>query len=104
VNFEQAIMTPIYAQRLLAGNIGNRPMNDTFVRDLVGRMCRGEWADNAETIKVGTDGLLKDGQHRLRAIVDSGCTVPMTVAFGVDPRRSRPSMLAGPARPATCWP
>jgi hypothetical protein len=48
-------------------------------------MRRGEWADNGETVKVGTDGRILDGQHRLRAIVDSGCTVPMTVVFGVNP-------------------
>lgn len=57
-------------------------------------MSRGEWRLNFESIKFSVDPArfgderqhLIDGQHRLRAIVMSGVTVPLVVGWGAPPR------------------
>jgi hypothetical protein len=46
-------------------------------------MRRGEWRETGEAIKFDENGQLRDGQHRLAAIVRSGITLKMTVVRGV---------------------
>jgi hypothetical protein len=46
-------------------------------------IMRGEWVFNAQSVAVGTDGRLLDGQHRLRAIEISGIGVPLLVCRGL---------------------
>lgn len=45
-------------------------------------MLNGSWTINGQAILIGNDGLLYDGQHRLRAVVQSGMTVPMLITRG----------------------
>ncbi len=42
-------------------------------------MLAGRWSLNGETVKLDVNGHLRDGQHRLNAVVVSGATVPMVV-------------------------
>jgi hypothetical protein len=46
-------------------------------------MAAGDWRWNGESIKFAADETLLDGQHRLAAIAESGCTVPMLVVRGL---------------------
>lgn len=67
--------TPAKARKQLELNRDNRPLSDNWVLRLAAAMESGEFLCNGETIKIATDGTLKDGQHRLHAIVASGVTV-----------------------------
>ncbi|WP_179145411.1 hypothetical protein [Rhizobium sp. RU36D] len=60
-------------------------------------MRRGEWLLNGEAIIISRSGALNDGQHRLNAVIRSGTTVPMMLAFGLD-RDSRHTVDQGAAR------
>lgn len=45
-------------------------------------IAAGQWKHNGETIKIGADGAPYDGQHRLRAVVESKCPIVTEVTFG----------------------
>jgi hypothetical protein len=76
---------PDDAAELLATNAGNRRLNPRSVQRYASDMAAGRWRETGEAIKVGTDGRLLDGQHRLAAIIHSGVTVSMLVICDVDP-------------------
>lgn len=94
VAFRRVSITPKYAQEILdkmeaacaAGKSVNRNVRqhrvDRYARD----MEAGNWVENGESIKLDQEGVLKDGQHRLRAVVKSGCTIPMYFATVADDR------------------
>jgi hypothetical protein len=76
-------MTPRKAKKLLESNTANRTIRAAHVDALAREMQAGNWQLNGETIIVDEHGELLDGQHRLSAVVQSGCTVDMFVARGV---------------------
>src|SRR5882672_6693580 len=78
-------ITPDVAQTMLNENRGNRPLSDSWIYDLATRMERGEWEMNGESIIFDNTGSLRDGQHRLSAVVLSGMTVEMMVVRNVEP-------------------
>lgn len=78
-------VTPDIAKTLLASNLRNRSLRPWRVSDLARAMTRGEWMVNGETIKLSPDGVLLDGQHRLAAVVESGLSIQMMVAYDIDP-------------------
>jgi hypothetical protein len=45
----------------------------------------GSFSLTGDTIKFGTDGLLKDGQNRLAAVVRSGVSLSTHTVFGIEP-------------------
>src|SRR6185503_5365241 len=47
-------------------------------------MEAGDWDFNGETVKFSKEGFLLDGQHRLKAIIDSGTTQTLIVVYGLD--------------------
>ena len=77
-------MTPDMARDILKKNINNRNIKRDRVNLYASDMEKGRWQLNGESIVIDTDGNLKDGQHRLMAVVKSQCTVPMVVVTGVD--------------------
>lgn len=77
------LITPDLARELLADNSHNRNLRSARVVQLAEAMRRGEWVLNGETIKIAEDGTLLDGQHRLRAVVDSGVAVESLVLRGL---------------------
>jgi len=82
--------TPEIAQFVLNRlNNKNRPINDTKVMALSRDMTTDNWSLTGETIKFGTDGLLKDGQHRLKACWKANNTFTTHVIFGIDPETFR---------------
>ncbi len=70
-------VTPKRAAQLLAVNTRNRGLNANQVTTLAREMASGAWVVNGETVKIGVDGSLIDGQHRLAAVVQSGVTSAM---------------------------
>ncbi|APA97277.1 hypothetical protein [Nocardia seriolae] len=78
-------ITPHLAAEWLERNTSNRPMSRMMVSQLAEAMRRGEWLHTHQGIAFDTNGALVDGQHRLAAVVKSGCTVRMQVSHGVEP-------------------
>jgi len=79
---ELKTITPDDAARMLKTNTGNRPVNRRHVAVLAREMKCGRWKVNGDTICINGDRLI-DGQHRLLAVIDSGCTVESLVVEGV---------------------
>ena len=77
-------MTPGMAREILKNNTNNRNVKRERVNLYASDMEKGRWQLNGESIVIDADGNLKDGQHRLMAVVKSQCTVPMVVVTGVD--------------------
>lgn len=88
---EQVEMTAALAKKLLASNAeNNRNMRQGKVDQYVRDMLAGHWPITGETVKVDTNGVLIDGQHRLTAVLQAAklradIGVPMLVAYNVDP-------------------
>jgi len=67
------------------GGKGNRKISQRQLNFLTESILRGQWVLNGETIKIGKDGSIIDGQHRLMAIVRSGMSIESLVVFDCDP-------------------
>lgn len=74
-------ITPEIAGDWLAINIHNRRMKDPWVRELAGRISRGEWALNGEPIIISETNVLIDGQHRLAAVIMANRAIESVVTF-----------------------
>lgn len=84
MQFQTVMMDPQKAEAWLRKNTKNRRLRLPHVNTLANDMINGRWVLNGQTIIFSADGTLLDGQHRLQAVIKSGATVPMAVAFGVD--------------------
>lgn len=80
-------------------NTHNRPVVASNVLKLVRELRNDYWMVNGETIKFDWNGVLLDGQHRLMAIVESGCPAECLVVYGLDPE-CFPTLDAGTRRTA----
>jgi len=78
-------MLPEDAEYLLEENDHNRHMQTRVVDRYKRFMKAGKWRLNGECIKISTDGILLDGQHRLEALRQLGKPVRMSLAIGVAP-------------------
>lgn len=78
-------ITPALAFALLEGNTGNRKLRPGKVALYADFMRAGKFLLNGEAICISSDGEMLNGQHRLTAIVESGCTIETVVVFGLDP-------------------
>ncbi len=76
-------VTPKMAEQWLNANTGNRKMRDGVAEKYADDMRSGNWTTCPEPISFFADGQLADGQHRLWAIVESGCTIEFPVARGL---------------------
>ncbi|MBA7642156.1 hypothetical protein ES703_49843 [subsurface metagenome] len=73
------------AQEYIAKIDGNRPISNGYVRWLIGRQKRGEWQTNGDSIKFDTNGVLRDGQHRLMMVMQTGRPIEVVVVRDIDP-------------------
>ena len=78
-------ITPEIAAEYLKVNVKNyrklqRPVMKRYAED----MKAGRWELNGEPIVFDNNGMLKNGQHRLAAVILAGATVEMVVVRGVD--------------------
>lgn len=78
------LVTPEKAKELLKRNRNNRSISDPRVRQYAEDMTAGKWQMNGQAVVTDINGDLKDGQHRLMAVVRSGVSVPMLLVEGVD--------------------
>jgi hypothetical protein len=80
------IVTPELAERLLRyHNSRNRKFQEATADRYASDMRRGAWRKGSAAIGIDTDGQLTNGQHRLAAVVKSGCTVEMPFIFNCEP-------------------
>lgn len=73
------------AKEMLAAQINKRPMRAAWVREYADLMTRKKWGLSQDAIVVDIDGHLRNGQHRLQAIVDTGMAQYLVVLRGVSP-------------------
>jgi len=78
-------ITPKVAEKMLAGNKGNRNLRRMRVNQLVRDITLGQWKVTGDAIKFDTTRRLVDGQHRLVAIVEAGKTCTSLVIRNLDP-------------------
>jgi hypothetical protein len=78
-------ITPEMAEKFLESNVSNRKIRQHLVNTYAEDMKKGRWAFTHQGIAIDSKGELVDGQHRLKAIIDSGVAVKMVVARNVDP-------------------
>lgn len=77
------LITPEMAQVWLdRGGINRRP-SERAIMKLVHAINLGEWDLTGETIKLDREGRVRDGQHRLQAIIRSGRAVQCIVVRGI---------------------
>jgi hypothetical protein len=79
-------ITPEMAKKYLLFNTSNRALRKRIVSMYAREMRAGNWRLTHQGVAFNCDGTLLDGQHRLCAIVESGVTVQMLVARGVESR------------------
>jgi hypothetical protein len=76
-------VTPALAEEWLATTGPNRPVHAPTVERYAADMRAGRWYLNGDRVRFDGAGALRDGRHRLSAVVLSGATVPMEVARGL---------------------
>jgi len=76
-------LTPSKAKELLEMNVGNRDIKKSARLDYVRQMRDGSWKENGEPIIVDYNGVVKDGQHRLIAVIESGISYTVPLITGV---------------------
>lgn len=96
---EATTVTPGLAGVLLERNPDNRNIRQTKVLQYEADMRAGRWTFNGEPIIISKEGLINDGQHRLRALVEANLPIPMLFVFGVE-REARLTVDQGAARSA----
>lgn len=95
--YEVIEVTPALAEKWLKQNTHNRSLREKVVDAYARDMANGEWQENGESIKFAADGTMLDGQHRNAAIVKSGTTQWMLVAFDL-PNSTQETMDDGAKR------
>lgn len=77
-------MNPTLAKQILSLNVKNRKLATTNLSSTVYKMKTGKWHENGESIIIGSDGVLKDGQHRLEATIKSNHSWKAVLVTGVN--------------------
>ena len=84
MEFKVESISPAKATEYLRHNTDNyRKLTRAVYKRYAEDMKNGNWQLNGEAIVFGEDGTLKDGQHRLAAIIECGKTVQMAVIRNV---------------------
>lgn len=78
-------ITPQMAATYLESNPANRKIRKRTAGKYADAMKLGHWRLNGEPIIFDSDGILRNGQHRLTACVDSGVPFYAVVVVGVSP-------------------
>lgn len=79
-------------------NTHNRNVSSKDSEVIAGSLRRGEWVVTGETIVFDELGVLVDGQHRLKAIKDSGVSAWVIVVRGVQSVAAQEATGAGRRR------
>ena len=81
---EIVLLTPKLATELLANNIGNRRLKKSQESYSI-MMKNGDWKENGESIIIDKNGLIKDGQHRMYAVIDANYSYRVAIVSDVNP-------------------
>jgi hypothetical protein len=79
-----ALITPAVAKAWLTRNVVNRPVCKRNLAKFKWALRNGAFQCTPQGLAFNLRGELVDGQHRLRAVVDTGIAAPMRVTFGFD--------------------
>ena len=85
LSVELTLVTPKLAENYLRFNNKNRKLSTSNLRFLVNEMKSDRFIENGEAIVFDKNGYLKDGQHRLGAILKSGKSFFIPIVRGVNP-------------------
>lgn len=77
-------ITPDLAEVMLSRNTHNRKIGQAVLKQIKASLVRGEWKLNGEAVKIARDGTILDGQHRLRACVETGIPFQTLVIEGLE--------------------
>lgn len=83
---EMAYITPELAENFIKYNVKNRRIDVENVHNLARQMRDGLFLENGEALVFDKHGILKDGQHRLLAIIKSGKSYFIPIVRGVEPK------------------
>jgi hypothetical protein len=81
--FERVLVTPALAEKMLEHNTDNRPIRNADVEHWKKIIENGGWRYMHQGIAFDVLGVLQDGQHRLKAIVEAGQPVEMMITVGM---------------------
>ena len=80
----RAILSPCAARLLLKSHNGrNRGLKRHQNHFLLGQIECGKFVYNGESIVIGDDGQVMNGQHRLTSCAESGRAIEVLMVFGV---------------------
>lgn len=80
------LVTVEMAIAFLEYNVKNyRPLNGNVVRKYAADMKAGKWKGNGEAIVFSEDHILRNGQHRLHAVVKSQTPTEFYIIFDAEP-------------------
>ena len=79
------VVTPEKAKAWLADAAANRAISEGPVRRYAGDMLSGRYMLNGQTIVFSDDGKLRDGRHRLSAVIAADVEIEMLIVRGVKP-------------------
>lgn len=82
-NVKVELITPVRAKELLKHNTKNRNVSERSLNHYIRQLEDGAWEFNGDTIRIGEDGTLFDGQHRLMAIVKTGKPMECIIVSGL---------------------
>ena len=76
------LVTPEIAKEWLVQNIDNRSVKPSRVAQYTRDMANGKWEnDSPNPIVFGENGILKDGQHRLMALIKANVSINFLVCW-----------------------
>jgi hypothetical protein len=79
------LITPSIAKKYLEQNINNRRYSQPVLLRYTADMINNKWKqDTGECIKISKTGRILDGQHRLKAVILSNCSIYFYVATNID--------------------
>jgi len=84
MEIKQVLVTPELAKDFLGNNTINRQIKESVVLRYAEDMISGRWKENTgEFIKVSSDGVLLDGQHRMMAVIKANKPIAFSFAYGL---------------------
>jgi hypothetical protein len=86
VKLEVRTITPADATTLLSRTAPNRKPIRRRVAALADAMRAGQWQSDGAPVRIGQDGRLLDGQHRLMAVIEADTPAEFVVISGIDPQ------------------
>lgn len=83
--YERTVITPEMATEMLKHNTHNRALREPVVAKYMRDFLAGRWMENGDTIRFDWNGVLIDGQHKLKACERSRVPFTIVVVRGLDP-------------------